>query len=128
MGRHARDAGLALVDLHSLDQEAFSDVGPAGFVAAIARAEVVYTDSFHAGIFALLHRRPIVLRSRFDRDPRWQELLSQHALTTRPTGIEGLQVLDEPDWEAVEARREVLRTESLVFLGGALDSSVGGPG
>ena len=126
--RHARDVGLALVDLHSLDQEAFSDVGPAGFVAAIARAEVVYTDSFHAGIFALLHRRPIVLRSRFDRDARWQELLSQHALTTRPTGIEGLQVLDEPDWEAVEARREVLRTESLVFLGGALDSSVGGPG
>jgi len=124
--RHARDAGLALVDLHSLDQEAFADVGPAGFVAAIARAEVVYTDSFHAGIFALVHRRPIVLRSRFDRDARWQELLSQHALTTSPTSVEGLQVIDDADWEAVEARREALRTASLAFLGGALDSSVSG--
>jgi hypothetical protein len=128
MERHAAVSGLAVVDLHSLDQEAFADVDPAGFIAAIARAEVVYTDSFHAGIFALLHRRPIVLRSRFDRDARWQELLSQHALTTRPTGVEGLQTVAEADWEAVEARRGALRAEALDFLAHALDPSVGRPG
>ena len=79
MRRHADDAGLDVVDLHDLDQEEFADVGPAGFIAAIARAEIVYTDSFHAGIFALLNRRPVVLRTRFEQDPRWQELLSQNA-------------------------------------------------
>lgn len=126
--RHAAVSGLAVVDLHSLDQEAFADVGPAGFIAAIARAEVVYTDSFHAGIFALLHRRPIVLRSRFAGDARWQELLSQHALATSPTGVEGLQTVADADWDAVETRREVLRAASLAFLADALDPSVGGPG
>lgn len=122
---HAEDAGLAIVDLHALDQEQFADVDPAGFVAAIARADVVYTDSFHAGIFALLYRRPMVLRSRFDRDARWQELLSQHDLATRPTGVEGLQTMADVDWDAVEARRENQRAVSLAFLRDALDSSAG---
>ncbi len=125
--RNAADASLAIVDLHALDQAPFADVDPAGFVAAIAGAEIIYTDSFHAGIFALLHRRPIVLRSRFDRDARWQELLSQHDLRTRPTGVEGLATLADPDWEAVEARRENLRSVSLAFLRRALDSSVDRP-
>lgn len=125
---HADGADLAVVDLHALDQETFSDVGPAGFVAAISRASVVYTDSFHAGIFALLFHRPIVLRSRFARDARWEELISQHGLATRPTGVEGLQKLTDTDWKAVEARREKLRASSLVFLRGALDSSAGGAG
>ena len=30
------------------------------------------------GIFALFHRRPVVLRTRFHRDARWEELLSQN--------------------------------------------------
>ena len=128
MSRHADDAALPVVDLYDLDHEAFAGVDPAGFVAAIARAEVVYTDSFHAGIFALLHRRPVVLRTRFHRDARWQELLSQNELSTRQTGVDGLQAITDVDWAAVEARRESLRIESLAFLRAALDSSAGGPG
>ena len=126
--RHADDAALPVVDLYDLDHEAFAGVDPAGFVAAIARAEVVYTDSFHAGIFALLHRRPVVLRTRFHRDARWEELLSQNELSTRQTGVGGLQAITEVDWAKVEARRESLRIESLAFLRTALDSSAGGPG
>jgi hypothetical protein len=117
------DDGLASVDLHDLDQERFADVGPAGFVAAVARAEVIYTDSFHAGIFALLYRRPVVLRTRFERDPRWQELLSQHGLSTRPTGIGGMQFIDDVDWPEVEMRRAGLRDVSMAFLEQALASS-----
>ena len=123
---HATDAGLVVADLNDLGQEAFADVDPAGFVAAIASAEVVYTDSYHAAIFALLHRRPIVLRSRFDRDARWVELLSQHGVSPRPTGVPGLGTIPDTDWEAVDARRERLRIESLAFLRDALDSSGGG--
>ncbi|HVL62777.1 MAG TPA: polysaccharide pyruvyl transferase family protein [Microbacterium sp.] len=125
--RHADEAGLEIVDMHALDQEKFADVGPAGFIAAIARAEIVYTDSFHAGIFALLNRRPVVLRTRFDQDPRWQELLSQNDLSTRPTGVSGLQSITDPDWAAVETRREGLRTASMDFLRQALDRSADRP-
>lgn len=121
--RHAGDAALRVVDLHDLDHEAFADVDPTGFVAAIAGADVVYTDSFHAGIFALLHRRPIVLRTRFDRDARWQELLSQHGLSTRQSDVAGLQVITDVDWAAVEAHREVLRLESMAYLRDALEAS-----
>ena len=123
---HAGEAGLTVIDLHDLDQEAFADVDPAAFVAAIARADVLYTDSFHAGIFALLFHRPIVLRSRFDRDARWDELLSQHALTVKPTGVAGLTIVGDIDWPAVDARRELLRSKSMAFLRDALDSSAGG--
>lgn len=119
--RHAAEAGLEVVDLHALHQEAFADVGPAGFVAAIARAELIYTDSFHAGIFSLWYRRPAVLRSRFDRDPRWHELRAQNDLTSRPTGIDGLEVIGDVDWAAVEERRAALKAESLGFLRRALD-------
>jgi len=121
--RDADEAGLEVVDMHDLDQEEFADVGPAGFIAAIARAEIVYTDSFHAGIFALLNRRPVVLRTRFEQDPRWQELLSQNALSTRQTGVSGLQSITDVDWAAVEARREGLRAASMDFLRQALDRS-----
>lgn len=124
--RHADDAELPVVDLHALDQAAFADVSPAGFVAAISRAGVVYTDSFHAGIFALLFRRPIVLRSRFARDARWEELISQHGLAIAPTDVDGLQELADIDWNAIEARRENLRASSMAFLRDALDSSAGG--
>jgi Polysaccharide pyruvyl transferase len=120
---HATEAGLAVIDMHDLDHEAFADVDPAAFVAAISRADILYTDSFHAGIFALLHHRPIVLRSRFDRDARWEELLSQHALTLKSTGVAGLGTVADADWAAVDARREILRTESLAFLRDALESS-----
>jgi hypothetical protein len=125
--RHAEDAGLAVVDLHALDQEACADVGPAGFIAAIAHADIVYTDSFHAGIFALLHRRPVVLRTRFDRDARWQELLAQHSLSTRQTSVDGLRLITEVDWAAVESRREGHRLASMEFLREALDSSADRP-
>lgn len=121
--RRSAEEGLAIVDLHDLDDERFADVDPAGFVAAIARAEVVHTDSFHAGIFSLLHRRPLILRTRFDRDARWGELLSQHDLTTRPTGVEGLRAVAEVDWEKVEQRRQGLRFASMRFLQAALDAS-----
>lgn len=124
--RHVAESGLKLVDLHALDREEFADLDPIGFVAAVANADLVITDSFHAGAFALSYRRPLVIRARFARDPRWEELLSQHALSTRSTGIPGLRYLGEVDWADVEARRERLRSASLAFLRDALHSAAGG--
>jgi hypothetical protein len=123
MRGHADEAALALVDLHALDHEMFAGVDPAGFIAAIAHAEVVYTDSFHAGIFALRYRRPVILRTRYERDPRWEELLSQNGLSPRPTGVGGLRSIEDVDWRAIESRGEDLRRASMAFLRRALDAS-----
>ncbi|MBM7502744.1 polysaccharide pyruvyl transferase family protein [Agromyces aurantiacus] len=118
----ARSAGLAVVDLHALDREEYADVDPAGFVWAIAGAERVSTDSFHAAIFALRFRRPIIARTRFARDPRWDELLSQNELTAAPSGVPGLRSISDVDWDAVSARHARLRRESTEFLARGLAS------
>ena len=74
--RDVRARDLLVADLNDLEHEDHSDVGPAGFVAAIARADLVVTDSFHASVFALMYRRPLLLRARFARDDRLATLLS----------------------------------------------------
>ncbi|WP_400997724.1 polysaccharide pyruvyl transferase family protein [Agromyces sp. GXQ0307] len=119
---------LEVVDLHALDQERFADVDPLGFVAAIARADAVYTDSFHAATFSLLYRRPLVLGRRYASDVRQEELLAQHGLLAGGTGVDGLRVVADVDWSEVDARRERLRASSMAFLTAALDGSVGAPG
>lgn len=121
--RNVAESGLMLVDLHDLDHEEFAGIDPIGFVAVLANADLVITDSFHAGVFSLLYRRPLVLRARFNDDPRWEELLSQHALSTHETGVLGLRRLRDVDWTEVEARREQVRAASLAFLRNALESA-----
>lgn len=126
--QEADRAGLELIDLHDLRRERFADLGPAGFIAAISRAERVYTDSFHAGIFSLTFRRPLVVRTRFERDARWDELLAQHGLVPEPVGVEGLRRVPRVDWADVDARREELRADSMAFLRAALDASTAARG
>ncbi|GAA1058076.1 hypothetical protein GCM10017608_04790 [Agromyces luteolus] len=119
---------LEVVDLHALDDERFADVDPLGFVSAIAHADAVYTDSFHAASFSLLYRRPLVLGQRYADDARQEELIAQHRLAARATGVDGLRVIADVDWLNVEAGRERLRSSSLGFLAGALGDAAAGPG
>ena len=111
-----------VVDLHDLTQPANAEVGPAGFIAAIAQASVVITDSFHASIFAMLYRRPLIVRSRFRQDSRIHSLLSTHGIALERTGVEGIGVLDAVDWEAADAARERSRGDSSDFLRTALSA------
>jgi len=114
----ARD--LLVADLNDLEHEDHSDVGPAGFVAAIARADLVVTDSFHASVFALMYRRPLLLRARFARDGRVATLLSLHGLTADPTDVDGLVRVSDVDWTAAEAISRTHRLASEAFLAAAL--------
>ena len=115
----AAERGLQLVDLNNLDDEAFAHVGPLEFVAGIAGAELVLTDSFHTAAFSLLYRRSLVLRERHANDARLNSLLSSHAL--RRTDIKlGLSALVAVDWPRAEALRHDRQTDSSAFLSAAL--------
>jgi hypothetical protein len=96
--------------------------GPVEFIARIAEAELVITDSFHATVFALLYRRPLVIRDRFRGDDRIATLLDAHGITARRTSVRGLTVVDDADWTSAEAGRERLRTRSWDFLETALQN------
>lgn len=118
----AEERGARLIDLHDLEQEEFADLGPAGFVAAVGRAEFLATDSFHAGVFALIQHTPIVVRARHRTDSRLQSLFELHGITTRPASDSGLLTALDPDWQRADDRLAEEREASWSFLSGALGS------
>ncbi len=115
----ARAVADVVVDLNDLAHPEHSDIGPVGFVAAIARASLVLTDSFHASVFALLYHRPLILRSRFWGDSRITSLLGAHGIVPGPT-VDEILMLGDVDWAAADCSRDRRRAESLDFLREAL--------
>jgi hypothetical protein len=107
------------VDLNDLEHEAFAHIGPLEFVAAIAGAGLVLTDSFHAAAFSLIYRRSLVLRERHANDERVTSLLSSHALRRTEIAL-GLSSPHAVDWPRAEAARHERRVESTAFLRAAL--------
>lgn len=96
---------------------------PLQWVALLASAEEVVTNSFHGLCFAVLFRRPFAVLCQEDA-PRQMSLLRRLGLETRrasrPEEVEA--ILARPiDWPAVTARLETFRTESLAFLREALE-------
>ena len=119
LAQAAREIADDVVDLNDLTRREHSDIGPAGFVATIARASAVVTDSFHASVFALLYHRPLILRSRFRHDSRISSLLSAHGIIAE-TAADGIVVLGDVDWDAADAARDRHRADSSRFLRAAL--------
>ena len=99
MRRHADDAALPVVDLNDLDHEPFAGATrPASSPRSRRRKSSTPTHS--RGHLRTVAPAPVVLRTRFHRDARWQELLSQNELSTRQTGVDGLQEITDVDWAA----------------------------
>ncbi len=91
------------------------------WVAAIADADYVVTDSFHGTVFAILHNKPfisIVNRSR--GASRFESLLSRFGLEQRlvePGIILTDELIDRTiDWRDVNHRLESERERGLAFL------------
>jgi hypothetical protein len=95
------------------------------WVAAIAAAQFMVTDSFHGTVFAILHHVPFVTLANHARGAaRFRSLLELFGLEDRlcepGTALSG-QVLDStPDWERVETVLLRERARSLAFLRDAL--------
>lgn len=108
------------------------DVGPAEFVNLIRNAEYVCTDSFHGTVFSILNHKQFVTFNRFaegsrnSRNSRIESLLSQTGLEKRrmirkEQNIVNL-VLAELDYEGVDAKLNQMRSRSVDYLRGALES------
>lgn len=110
----------------------FYDVGPAEFVNLIRNAEYVCTDSFHGTVFSILNHKQFVTFNRYadgsrnSRNSRIESLLSQTGLEKRrmirkEQNIVNL-VLAELDYEGVDAKLNQMRSRSVDYLRGALES------
>lgn len=100
------------------------------WVAAIAGADFLITDSFHGTVFAILHSIPFVTVANRERGAaRFQSLLELFGLEDRlqePGQVVSTRLLDHaPDWDRVEAKLVAERTKSFDFLRYALDLQPG---
>lgn len=87
------------------------------WIAGIAGADFVLTDSFHACVFSILFHRPFAVVGNRSRGlSRIEWLLGQFGLEDRLVGEGGSMAEHVIDWENVDARLERLRAESLEFL------------
>ena len=76
--RFKKETGFKIVQLQHCDEYIRSDddfpdyapynVGPSEFVQLIRDAEFVFTDSFHASVFSLLHRKNFFTFRRYNND------------------------------------------------------------
>ncbi len=95
------------------------------WIAGIAGAGLVLTDSFHACVFSILFHKPFAVvgnRSRGISRITWllEQFGLENRLLTGPSLPEGEIAWDIPegdiDWDAVDARLKQLRAESVKFL------------
>ncbi|WP_438853485.1 polysaccharide pyruvyl transferase family protein [Agromyces sp. M3QZ16-3] len=114
---------VPLIDLNDLSMAASARLDPRGFVAAIAHAEVVVTDSFHAAVFAMRYRRPLLARRRHATDDRVQSLLALHGVPSSADRSGGIGFDARFDWAQAEVSVERARVDSTAFLSGALNET-----
>lgn len=97
-------------------------LNPYEWITAIQNATVVYTDSYHAVLFAMRKRVPFLATySEEVRAPRLLDLKVRYKLGTTIQKASSVHISDsEPDWNAVEACWHNERDQSFIFLKGAL--------
>lgn len=94
---------------------------------AFDAAKYVLTDSFHGCVFSILFNKPFVVIGNPERGmARFHSLLGIFGLEQRlvdPTKDIAPELLAQPiDWEAVNRKRQQLKSESLAFLRAHLSS------
>jgi hypothetical protein len=105
-------------------------ISPTSFVHAIARASVVFTDSFHGAAFSLLMNTPVLLFQRTwgtDMNSRFDTLLggfSMEACLYRP-GLDIDQWRETLTFDSFNTRLAGRRDDSLTYLTSSLQTSLG---
>lgn len=99
--------------------------GPVGFIDAVRKAEVVFTDSFHGSIFSILYSRNLLIFKRFASDSKINQnsrvefLVERLGLSGRLVDVSGLNdSWDDSaiDYEKVSSEVERFRNESLDYM------------
>lgn len=113
-------------DINFGDEHLF-DVAPDDFVNLIRGAEYIVTDSFHGSIFSILNHKKFVTLNRFkegsknSRNSRIDSLCSILGLQERRYVADIFKTISkEIDYDVVDKKIEVLRSESMEYLQNAL--------
>ena len=129
--RMEQETGLKVVNL--LDENVYEHyvTGPDEFLWAIEHAKLVYTDSFHGSVFAILFRTPFVVCNRIGNaveskmGSRIDTLLGYFGLEARRgTKANAYAIenpLEAPDWSKADEVLARERKRSDEFLRKALD-------
>lgn len=101
------------------------DMGPREFLGAIAAADVVLSNSFHATAFALLfHKDFFVVERREKINTRMRDLLESVGLAGRMIrSAEEITGAEPIDWEQADARLERIIEHSRAFLRDSLSKA-----
>lgn len=82
-------------------------------------AEFVVCDSFHGAVFSIIFNKPFIVIGNANRGlSRFHSLLKTYNLENRLlTDTFDLSVINQPiDWQSVNAKRRVLKDESISYL------------
>lgn len=95
-------------------------IGPSEFLSAIANANVVLANSFHAAVFSVLFHKPFRIFATDESGARMRCLLGDLGIGERCVSAADSSPISNVDWDEVERKLKELRLHSLEFLRKAL--------
>lgn len=95
-------------------------IGPSEFLSAIANADIVLANSFHATVFSVLFHKPFRSFAADASGTRMRNLLDELNLGERCTPFVDASPVDDVDWNAVDGLLDGLRAHSIDYLRRAL--------
>lgn len=95
-------------------------IGPSEFLSAIAHADAVMANSFHAAVFSTLFHKPFRVFATDGSGARMRDLLGDLGIGERCVDRVESSPITDVDWDGVERRLAALRVHSLDYLGKAL--------
>ena len=95
-------------------------IGPAEFLSAIANANSVLANSFHAAVFSILFHKPFRSFAADASGARMRNLVGELGIAERCATSVDSSSIEEVDWDAVDMRLETMRAHSVDYLRRAL--------
>lgn len=119
-------ASLSSMELHLMrgNEECPAAVGE--WIANIANADFVLTDSFHGCVFSIVFNKPFIAVGNEKRgQSRFSSLLNlfglEHRMVRSVSEINETLLLEKIDWLSVNMKRNELKNRALDYLKNALD-------
>lgn len=121
--KYATEKNLKIINLNKISNSYYS-IGPIEFVDMIKKAEIIFTDSFHACCFSILYEKLfwVVTRNAVKKNmnSRITTLLKNTSLEERWWNSK-VDINSVPDYKKALGNLNILREKSLTFLNNALD-------
>jgi hypothetical protein len=123
--RIARERGLAVISLNTLEDLSAYTAGPSEFIDYVASADCVLTDSFHGAVFSIIYRRCFAVFTREGEGPsmnsRIESLLDRFGLSDQIYS-QGSGFNWQPDYAVVDSVLDEERANAFEFLRASVGS------